>query len=114
MLQLVHQHVGKSKALATREIERQLVIEHALVRLRLVAAENGVLAYRIAHALDQHPGEETLELLGYLAQRTRILLVRACLELLETGEVAVDPGVCAFERGRHGCVASGCGFAVLK
>src|SRR5580704_13968598 len=90
--QLLHQHVGESQAMAPGELERQLVIEHALVHLGLVAAEDRILADGLAHALEHHLGEQALELLRHLAQRARVLLAYCALELLEPREVTIDTG----------------------
>src|SRR5579863_295839 len=85
LLQLTHQHVGESEALALGELERQLTVVHALVGLRLIGAEDRVLADRVTHALDHHARER--------ADRGGIVAAHAGLELLEPGEIAINGGV---------------------
>ena len=85
-LQLLHEHVRKAKSAAAGNLHRQLVIEHALIEVLLIAAQELVAEIRIAHALDHHARENGFELPCGLAQRLRILILRAAFERIEPGE----------------------------
>ncbi len=79
--------------MAFRHLDGQLIVEHALVEIALVAAEIRVLEVRIAHALEHHAGEQALELARRLADRLRILGLGGLLERVEAFDVGVDAGI---------------------
>src|SRR5690606_41045732 len=74
--ELADQHVREPEAFAFRQMQGHLVIEHALVEIRLIASEQRIAAealVRLAHALQEHLREQALELLRRLLQGSRIL-----------------------------------------
>ena len=64
-----------------------LVVDHVLVHVALVAAEHRIAEAGAAHALEHHLGEQTLELLRGLAQRRRIVGCGAAAHRRELLEV---------------------------
>ena len=88
-LQLLHEHVRKAEPAAARDVYRQLIIEHALVEVLLIAAQNLVAEIGVAHALDHHARENRLELARRLAQRLRILVLSPAFERIQPREVGI-------------------------
>jgi hypothetical protein len=95
-LQLPYEHVGQTQTLALRQLHRDLVVEHVLIHVALVAAEQRVLAealVRFAHALEQHLREQALELARRFLQRCRCLCLRIVLQGREALEVREERDV---------------------
>ena len=73
----------------------ELVVGHVLVHVALIAAEHRIAHAGVAHALEHHLGEQTLELLRDLTQRRRIVGLRAASQRRELPEVVrIDRRAC--------------------
>lgn len=74
--ELAHQHLGESDTSVSGHIARDLLVEHALVHLRLVVVEQAVAEAGLAHVLQHRMHEQRLELARRLAQRIGRVLAR--------------------------------------
>lgn len=77
-----------------RQVHCQLIVEHILVEIPLLAAEQRLALaealVRLTHALEQHLREQTLELLRDFLERGRVLRPGIALECSETFRVGVE------------------------
>ena len=76
-----------------RQVCGHLLVKHVLIKVLLITAHQAVFGRRGTHALEQHAGEQALELARSLAHRLTALSAHVFTQRTKTLRVGVELAV---------------------